>query len=427
MFEAEEVQDGGVEIVNADGLFLGFVAELVGGADDLAAADFGSGHPDGHGTGVVVTAKASLGDGHAAEFAVPDDEGIVEHAAGFEIGEQPGDGGVGGGGVAGVVCADVFVGVPGIEILVAEAAVIELDEADTAFDETAGHEALATEGFGVALVEAVEGFGGGGFTGQVDGFGRGALHAVGEFVAFEAGGEFGVSRGLGGVDRVEFGEGGEAFALFVVREAGGRFEIENGIAGGAEDGALVGGGHEAGGPVGGAAEGAAALVIEDDVAGEVFIHRAEAVGDPGAEGGEAHADLAAGEGIMGLDVVVRFREDAADEGVFVGKGSEFGEEFTDFEAALAVAMELKRRGHQGPGVALADDDVAFAGEGLAGKAGEGGLGVEGVYVADAAAHEQGDDAFGAGGVVGGGFEGGEGERAETAAGFEKKFATGRHS
>ncbi len=306
MFEAEEVEDGGVEIVDADGLFLGFVAELVSGTDDLAAADFSTGHPDGHRAGVVVAAEASLGDGHAAEFAVPDDEGIVEHAAGFEVGEQPGDGGVGGGGVAGVVCADVFVSVPGVEVLVAEAAVLKLDEADAAFDEAAGHEALAAEGFGVALVEAVEGFGGGGFAGEIDGFGRGALHAVGEFVAFESGGEFRVGGSLGGVDRVEFGEGGETFALFVVGEAGGRFEIENWVAGGAEDGALVGGGHEAGGPVGGSAEGSAALVIEDDVAGEVFIDGAEAIGDPGAEGGEAHADLAAGEGVVGLDVIVRF-------------------------------------------------------------------------------------------------------------------------
>jgi hypothetical protein len=70
---------------------------------------------------------------------------------------------------------------------------------------------------------------------------------------------------------------------------------------------------------------------------------------------------------------------------------------------------------------LTDDNVSFTRQWLTGEAGEGGLGVEGVEVADAAAHEQGDDAFGFGGVVGGGFERVERQGAEAAARCEEKL------
>ena len=39
MVEAEEVEDGGVEVVDVDGFFDGFEAELVGGAVDVAPLD----------------------------------------------------------------------------------------------------------------------------------------------------------------------------------------------------------------------------------------------------------------------------------------------------------------------------------------------------------------------------------------------------
>ena len=60
-------------------------------------------------------------------------------------------------------------------------------------------------------------------------------------------------------------------------------EIEDGRAGGAEDRALVGGGHEAARPVWRAADRAAAIVGHHDEAREVLVLAAEAVGDPGAK------------------------------------------------------------------------------------------------------------------------------------------------
>src|SRR5262249_31049956 len=85
VIDAEQVQHRGVQVMDGDGLLLGFIPELVAGSDDLTAFDAGAGHPYGHGAGVVVAADALLRDRHAAEFAVPDDERVVEEAAGLEI------------------------------------------------------------------------------------------------------------------------------------------------------------------------------------------------------------------------------------------------------------------------------------------------------------------------------------------------------
>ena len=62
---------------------------------------------------------------------------------------------------------------------------------------------------------------------------------------------------------------------------------------------------------------------------------------------------------------------------------------------MAVSLEGERAGHQRPGMALAYDDVAFAGERLAGVLVEHRLAVEGVDVRDAAHHEERNNGFGA--------------------------------
>src|SRR5436190_24149619 len=72
----------------------------------------------------------------------------------------------------------------------------------------------------------------------------------------------------------------------------------------------------------------------------------------------------------------------------------FGEEFADFEAALAVALEFKWRWEGGAGFAFGAE--IFGGERLAGVFLEGGFWVEGVDVRWAAVQEKMDDAFGFG-------------------------------
>jgi len=122
--ETHEMQDRGMEIMDSDWLLLGFVTELVAGADDLPALDPRAGHPQGHGAWVVVAAHAFLGNRHAAELAMPDDQRRVEEAASLQVGEQSGDWAIDRGGVAGVVVLDVVMRIPRVAVLLAEPAMI---------------------------------------------------------------------------------------------------------------------------------------------------------------------------------------------------------------------------------------------------------------------------------------------------------------
>ena len=92
VIDAEQVHDGGVEIVDVHRLRFVFevVAVVVGGAVFDAAFDAASGHGEGEAARVMVAAAGTLRVSGAAEFAAPDDEGVVEHAPHFEIADERG-------------------------------------------------------------------------------------------------------------------------------------------------------------------------------------------------------------------------------------------------------------------------------------------------------------------------------------------------
>ncbi len=434
--EAEAVEEGGLDIVDVDGVLDDIVAEFVGGAVDGAGLNAAAGHPHGEGFGVVVAAAGAaeggvaFDHGGAAEFAAPDDEGFVEEAALFEVGDEGGAGAVGGAAEFAVVAGDVAVGVP--------AFVEDIDEADAAFDHAAGEEAAAGEG-GFIGFAAVEVEGGLGFAAEVHQFWGGGLEAEGEFVVGEAGFDFGVAGG-GEAAAVEGGDEVDGVALELAVDAWGVGEVEDGVALVAEADAGVGGGEEAAGPEGGAAADAAAGA-EDDEGGEVGGGAAEAVGDPGADAGAAGDGEAGLEEGLGGGVVELVGVDGADKADIVGDGGEPGEGFGEFHAGLSMGGEFELGAHHG-GIG-ADEGEALAvsdgwGQGFAVHAGEGGLGVKEVEMAGGAGHEEVDDGFGLAaegawlgvegveGIEGGGGgigeEAGEGDFAEADAAVAEEVA-----
>src|SRR5262249_50036786 len=156
--------DRRVEVVQVDLFLDGVPAEIVGGAVGEAALCAAAGEPHGEAEGVVLAAVLSLGGGGAAEFAAPDDQGVVEEGAVFEVGQECGDGLIGGGAVGGELGAKAVVLVPELATgALGGLGVVELDHANAALDEAAGEEALAAEVLGGGLVYAVELLGGGGF------------------------------------------------------------------------------------------------------------------------------------------------------------------------------------------------------------------------------------------------------------------------
>ena len=227
-----------------DAVLDGFETELVGGAVNVAAFRAAAGEP--HREAVVVVVAAGGGVDFlalrkfdrrgAAEFAAPDDEGVVEEAALFEIGEEGGEALAAFVGEAAVAFLNVVVAVPRLERTVPD-----LDVAHAALYEAAGNEHL----FRLRGI-AVERANGGGFAVDVEGVGRSGLHpkrcletldarleggvgAGGLVAAVEGGGEVEL-RALGGGVEVGVGE--------MVDEVGGfavlRFDVS----------ALVGAGEE---------------------------------------------------------------------------------------------------------------------------------------------------------------------------------------
>src|ERR1700730_8802850 len=92
--DAEQVQDGGVKVVNVHLVFHSLIAEVVGGAIRDTAFDATPGEPDGESVMVVVAPVnhavpdhliGGLDRGRAAELSATDDQRVFEHASLLQI------------------------------------------------------------------------------------------------------------------------------------------------------------------------------------------------------------------------------------------------------------------------------------------------------------------------------------------------------
>src|SRR5258706_2117125 len=106
------MQDRGVEIENRYGLLGDLVPEVIAAADNLAARNAATRHPDAEGVRIVVASDAALGNGHAAELGMPNHQSLVEHPAALQVREQAGDRLVDLGRMLPVVVDDAVVRVP---------------------------------------------------------------------------------------------------------------------------------------------------------------------------------------------------------------------------------------------------------------------------------------------------------------------------
>jgi len=176
--------------------------------------------------------------GSAAKFSAPDDQSVFEHAAFLEVLDETGTSFVGDLGLFFDIAFDIRVGIP--------AGMIDLDEANTSFGESAGKENIGGEA-GFAGLGSVEVEGLFGFLGKVHQFRCTGLHAVSHFVGFDAGCDLGVAHDLG-TFLVEFLEEVEGLTLGFLVDALGVGNMEDGVSTFAERYALVFGRKEAGIP-----------------------------------------------------------------------------------------------------------------------------------------------------------------------------------
>src|SRR4051794_28213960 len=93
VIDAQQMEDGGVQVVHMHGVGGDVVGEVIGLAEGEAGLDAGAGQPDGEAAGMVIAAIIVGGErpltvNRAAEFTAPDDERVVQKAALLEIGDE---------------------------------------------------------------------------------------------------------------------------------------------------------------------------------------------------------------------------------------------------------------------------------------------------------------------------------------------------
>ena len=162
--EADEVQDRRVQVVDRHAVFDRVVAELVGLAVAESAFDTAARHPHRESIRMMIAAGiglvARLHRRRAPELPAPENECVVEHAAGFQVEQQAGDRFVDLADVDRVTFLEVRVLVPLFIVKRQGVGVAHLNEAHATLGETPREQAFAAEVLGLRIVEAIEFFGG---------------------------------------------------------------------------------------------------------------------------------------------------------------------------------------------------------------------------------------------------------------------------
>lgn len=94
MVESEQMENGGMQIIDVNLPIDAEIPEVIGGAMRHSALDPTPGHPHRESMMIVFAAISILSMRCSSEFSSPKNERVVEQAAGFQIGKQSCDGSV---------------------------------------------------------------------------------------------------------------------------------------------------------------------------------------------------------------------------------------------------------------------------------------------------------------------------------------------
>ena len=189
MVDTQQVEHGGVEVVDVDLVLYGEEAIVVGGAVLDPGFHAAAGEDGGESVGVMVAAVGALGNRGSTEFAADDDEGVLEQSARLEVFDEGSNRLVHLFRIALVIAAEGVVLVPLVGVR-------DLDESHAFFAEAAGEEALVAKVAGFGVVDAVQLLGFLRFSGDLLELGGGELHAEGEFVGVDAALKGGIGANL---------------------------------------------------------------------------------------------------------------------------------------------------------------------------------------------------------------------------------------
>jgi hypothetical protein len=220
--EPEEVTRSRIQIVNVHRVAGDIEAELVRFAVDVAALEAFTCESHGETSVVVVPAiVAALRHGRATELTAPDDDGVVEETAFFEIAHESSARFLGDAAVVLESFGQFAVLIPTV--------VEELDETGAAFEQASGEETVAGIARFAMIFYPMQVEHGLRFIGKVHEFGCAGLEAEGLFVTLNARGDCWISAFCEG-DFVEFAQGVEQCPLRGGVETHRVREVGNGIA-----------------------------------------------------------------------------------------------------------------------------------------------------------------------------------------------------
>ncbi len=403
--EAEQVHDGGLEVVHVHLVLGNAEAEFVGAAVAKAGLHAAAGHEQAEAVRVMVATEhlagrgAAFAEGRTAELAAPDHQGVLEQTALLEVADQRCHRPIGGRHLLGEAVGEAAGRAGAVEI---PAPVEELDEPHALLDQAARQQAVVGKAR-LARLGAVGLKHGRRLAGDVHDARHAGLHAVGQFVLGDAGDRLRMAE-LHGLQFVEFLQRVERAPAQAAVHAGGVGDVEHRVALAAALHALVDRRDEAAAPAALAAAGLHAAGNEGDKPRQVLVFRAQAVGGPGAHRRPALARVAGEQQQLGRGVVELVGVHRLHQRDVVGDAVEVRAGVAHPQAGLAVLAELAGRAHElrhaggeGEGAAL-EDRVRTV---LAVALHQLRLVIEQVEVRRRAGHVQVDDPLGTGAVVGG--------------------------
>ena len=185
MIKTEQFQQGSVEIMHMDGIFLGLESKFIGAPIDTPGLAATASQPHGKPIMVVIpsvdfplvgTRSRHFHRRSAPKFPTPDHKHVIQHASLFQILDQGRNGLVRFPRESAVVHLDVIVVVPRLT-----GPMPELDKTHSALHQTAGDEQLpALLGIAVKIPDGL------GLAGHIEGIRRIHLHPVGQLEALYA-------------------------------------------------------------------------------------------------------------------------------------------------------------------------------------------------------------------------------------------------
>ena len=132
VIQAQQMQDGGVDVVDMNAILYGPQSNGIRGAVSHASTHTSAGEPQCVAPRIVVAAGSLFAHRHPSKFTTPNDECVLEQAPLFQVAQQGGDGLVGSPTVTSVVLGYILVRIPATGI-----SRIQLNKANTTLDHSA--------------------------------------------------------------------------------------------------------------------------------------------------------------------------------------------------------------------------------------------------------------------------------------------------